>query len=173
MRDVALTNTAPTIAAAVGVTRRQDAGTSNASIATVSDAEDAETALIVTVNGSSNATDNGVSVSNIAVTSAGPVTADVAAACAATDASFMPARHGYRFAACGKAYWLAVAVTLENKPPVINPISNVVVMLPLNSPATSMPVTFPLPTATDNCSTPTVVTNPVSGAVFTVGAQRP
>jgi HYR domain len=33
-----------------------------------------------------------------------------------------------------------------------------------------MPVTFPLPTATDNCSTPTVVTNPVSGAAFNVGA---
>jgi hypothetical protein len=65
---------------------------------------------------------------------------------------------------------LNVAVTLENKPPVINPVSNIVVTLPLNSPATSMPVTFPLPTATDNCSTPTVVTNPVSGAVFTLGA---
>ena len=168
VRDVAGTNTAPTITAAVGVTRRQDAGTSNASIATVSDAEDAETALIVTVNGSSNATANGVSVSNIAVTSAGQVTADVAAACAATDASFM-----LRVTDTGSLHaeaTLAVAVTLENKPPVINPISNVVVMLPLNSPATSMPVTFPLPTATDNCSTPTVVTNPVSGAVFTVGA---
>jgi hypothetical protein len=168
VRDVAGVNTAPTIAAAVGVTRRQDAGTSNSSIATVGDAEDAETALVVTVNGSASAAANGVSVSNIAVDSAGQVTASVAAACAATAASFT-----LRVTDSGSLFaeaTLNVAVTLENKKPVVNPVSNIVVMLPLNSPATSMPVTFPLPTATDNCSTPTVVTNPVSGAVFNVGA---
>jgi HYR domain len=167
VRDVAGTNTAPTITAAVGVTRRQDAGTSNSSIATVGDAEDAETALVVTVNGSSSAAANGVSVSNIAVDSAGQVTANVAAACAATAASFTlrVTDSGSLFAEAA----LNVAVTLENKKPVINPVSNVVVMLPLNSPATSMPVMFPLPTATDNCSTPTVVTSPVSGSAFNVG----
>jgi hypothetical protein len=41
--------------------------------------------------------------------------------------------------------------------------------LPLNSVATSMPVTFPLPTATDNCSAAGVATSPVSGTVFNVG----
>jgi hypothetical protein len=168
VRDVAGTNTAPTIAAVVGVTRRQDAGTSNSSIAMVSDVEDAETALSVTVNGSSSATANGVSVSSIAVDSAGQVTANIAAACAATDASFTlrVTDSGSLFAETA----LNVAVMLENKRPVINPISNIIVKLPLNSTATSTPVMFPLPTATDNCSTPTVVTNPVSGAVFTVGA---
>jgi HYR domain len=168
VRDVAVNNTPPTITAEIGVTRRQDAGTSNSSIATVNDAEDAETALGMTVNGLSSATANGVSVSNIVVNSAGQVTADVEAACAATAANFT-----LRVTDTGSLHaeaTLAVAVTLENKPPVINPISNVVVMLPLGSSATSMPVTFPLPTATDNCSMPTVVTNPVSGAVFTVGA---
>jgi hypothetical protein len=64
---------------------------------------------------------------------------------------------------------LNVAVTPETTPPAINPVANISVLLPSNSSATSMPVTFPLPTATDNCSAPTVVTSPVSGAVFTVG----
>src|SRR5262245_22162374 len=82
-----VTNTTPTITA-VGVTRRQDAGASDSLIAMVSDAEDAKTALTVTVNGSSSATVNGVSVSNIAIDSGGHVTANVAAACGATGASF-------------------------------------------------------------------------------------
>ena len=65
---------------------------------------------------------------------------------------------------------LAVAVTLETTPPVINPDFQHRRDVAVGLVVTSMPVTFPLPTATDNCSTPTVVTNPVSGAVFTVGA---
>jgi len=54
-------------------------------------------------------------------------------------------------------------------PPVIDPIANVVVTLPLNSTATSTTVTFPTPTATDDSGSATVTTNPVSGAVFQVG----
>jgi hypothetical protein len=54
-------------------------------------------------------------------------------------------------------------------PPVIDPIANVVVTLPLNSIATSTTVTFPTPTATDDSGSATVTTNPVSGAVFQVG----
>jgi len=57
----------------------------------------------------------------------------------------------------------------DNTPPVIDPIANVVVTLPPNSSATSMPVTFPTPTATDDSGSVTVMTNPVSGAVFQVG----
>ncbi len=60
-------NNPPTITAATGVTRQQDAGVSNSSIATVNDAEDAKTALIVNVNGSTTATVNGVTISNITV----------------------------------------------------------------------------------------------------------
>ncbi len=54
-------------------------------------------------------------------------------------------------------------------PPVLDPIANVVVTLPPNSTATSMPVTFPTPTATDDSGSADVTTNPVSGAVFNVG----
>jgi len=57
-----------------------------------------------------------------------------------------------------------------NTPPVLeDPIANVVVTLPLNSTATSMPVTFPTPTATDDSSIVTVTTSPASGAVFPIG----
>ena len=76
-------------------------------------------ALTVTVNGSSSATANGVTVSNIAVNSAGDVTANIVAACAATGASFM-----LRVTDTGSLFaeaTLNVAVTLETTPPVINP----------------------------------------------------
>jgi hypothetical protein len=54
-------------------------------------------------------------------------------------------------------------------PPVLDPLTNVVVTLPLNSTATSMPVTFPAPRASDDSGTVTVTTSPLSGAVFPVG----
>lgn len=57
----------------------------------------------------------------------------------------------------------------DNTPPVIDPIANVVVTLPPNSSATSMPVMFPTPTATDDSGSVSVTTNPVSGAVFQLG----
>jgi hypothetical protein len=59
--------------------------------------------------------------------------------------------------------------SLDTTPPVLDPIANVVITLPPNSTATSMPVTFPLPTATDDRGTVTVTTNPVSGATFPIG----
>jgi hypothetical protein len=57
----------------------------------------------------------------------------------------------------------------DDTPPVIDPISDVVVTLPPNSTATSMIVTFPTPTATDDSGTATVTTSPSSGEVFPVG----
>lgn len=54
-------------------------------------------------------------------------------------------------------------------PPVIDPITNVVVTLPLNSTATSMPVVFPTPSASDDSGAATVTTSPSSGAAFPVG----
>jgi CSLREA domain-containing protein len=81
------TNANPTIAATTGLTRQQGSPSSNSQIATVNDAESGANGVTVTVNGGSSATVNGVTVSVI-VNSNGNVTADVAAACNATDASF-------------------------------------------------------------------------------------
>lgn len=58
---------------------------------------------------------------------------------------------------------------VDNTPPVISCPANIVVNLPLNSPATSMAVTYPAPAATDNCSPATVTTDVASGSVFPVG----
>ncbi len=80
-------NDAPTIAA-VGVTRTAGTAVSNSTIANVNDAEDAKNTLVVTVNNSSSATVNGVTVSNLSVSAAGVVTANVVAACGATTANF-------------------------------------------------------------------------------------
>lgn len=53
--------------------------------------------------------------------------------------------------------------------PSISCPSDVVVYLPLNTPDTSMPVSYPAATASDNCSTPTITYDHVSGSVFSVG----
>jgi uncharacterized repeat protein (TIGR01451 family) len=58
---------------------------------------------------------------------------------------------------------------IDNTAPVISCPANITVYLPLNSPAVSMPVTYPAPTATDNCATPTVATDIASGSTFPVG----
>ena len=53
--------------------------------------------------------------------------------------------------------------------PTLNVPADITVNLPLNSPDTSMPVTF-TPTATDNCSgAVTIVSTPASGSTFNVG----
>jgi hypothetical protein len=55
--------------------------------------------------------------------------------------------------------------------PTINCPSNIVVYLPLNSTATSMPVTLPAVTATDSCdSSASVTVSHTSGAIFPVGS---
>lgn len=160
-------NDAPSIVAASGISRIQ--GTSSASqIATVSDPDNAANTLTVTVNNAASATVNGVTISGIAVNAAGQVTATVAAACNATNASFTLRVTDPGPGSQTAMATLNVTVVNETVPPVINPIANVVATLPSGS-ATSMPVSFPLPTATDNCSAVTVTTNPVSGSVFNVG----
>jgi hypothetical protein len=80
--------TPPTINPATGVDRQRGGPVSNSQIATVNDADQTEETLVVTVNGSASATVNGVTVSNIAVSAAGNVTADIVAAAGATDATF-------------------------------------------------------------------------------------
>jgi alpha-tubulin suppressor-like RCC1 family protein len=78
---------APTINATT-VTRQQGSPAANAQIATVQDAEDAENTLTVRVEGGTTATENGVTVSNLAVNAAGQVTASVVATCTASNANF-------------------------------------------------------------------------------------
>jgi CSLREA domain-containing protein/uncharacterized repeat protein (TIGR01451 family) len=77
---------APTITA-TPVTIHQGVTANSVAMATVSDALNGDSSVVVTVNGGSTATVNGVTISNILNTS-GSVTAQVAADCAATNASF-------------------------------------------------------------------------------------
>ncbi len=159
-------NDPPIITAASGITRQQAAGASVSQIAAVIDIEDPATALAVTVNGGSSATVNGVTLSNIVVNANGTVNASIAANCGASNASFT-----LRVTDTGQLSAqteLNVSVTNESTPPVIGPISNVIATLP-NGSATSMPVAFPLPTATDNCGSVTVTTSPISGSAFSLG----
>ncbi|HYE15141.1 MAG TPA: HYR domain-containing protein [Pyrinomonadaceae bacterium] len=60
---------------------------------------------------------------------------------------------------------------VDNTPPVITPPPDITVYLPLNSTATSMPVTYPVAaTATDNCpGTVSIGYSHASGSVFSVG----
>jgi hypothetical protein len=164
-------NSPPTISAGI-VMRQQDAGSSNSIIATVSDEQDDLDDLAVTVNGGASATANGVTVSNISVDALGNVTADVSASCGASDVMFALAVTDS--GGLSATAMLGVDVTNETTPPVINkgePLPDVTVHLPLNSPDLSMPVTFDLPMATDNCTaSPTVTTSPVSGSTFNAGA---
>ncbi|MBK9315806.1 MAG: Ig-like domain repeat protein [Acidobacteria bacterium] len=82
-----ITNSPPMISP-VAVSRQQGSPASNSTIANVSDANQAANTLTVMVNSSSIATVNGVTVSGISVNAAGVVTANVMAACNATNAAF-------------------------------------------------------------------------------------
>lgn len=163
-------NSAPTIVAGI-IVRKQDAGLSNSSIATVGDGEDNPANLMVTINGGASATVNGVTVSNMHVGAGGNVTADAAAACGASDAMFTLAVTDSG-GLSGTAV-LGVDVTDETTPPVINKgrgIPGITVYLPVASPDVSMPVEFNLPMATDNCTDkPMVTSSPESGSIFNIG----
>jgi|GEM_PF-670554 len=58
---------------------------------------------------------------------------------------------------------------VDTTAPAISCPANVVVYLPLNSTATSMPVSYPAPTALDSCGDAEVTTSHPSGSVFPVG----
>jgi uncharacterized repeat protein (TIGR01451 family) len=63
-----------------------------------------------------------------------------------------------------------VVTVVDNTPPVISCPANMIVNLPLNSTATSMAVSYPPATATDNCSGAITISYSVaSGSVFSVG----
>jgi len=59
----------------------------------------------------------------------------------------------------------------DNTAPVISCPSNIVVYLPLNSSATSMTVSYPAVTATDNCSASSITTRPSFWLGLPVGTQ--
>ncbi len=159
-------NSPPSIAAASGVSRVEAAGASVSQIATVSDPDQSADTLSVTVNGGSSATVNGVTLNSITIAPSGAVSASISAACGATNASFtLEVTDDSSLSATAT---LNVTVVNETVPPVIGPIANVTATLP-SGPATSMPVSFPLPSATDNCGAVVVTTSPVSGSVFPLG----
>ena len=163
-------NTAPTISSGV-VTRQQDAGTTRSTIATVGDAEESPNELAVTINGGGSAFSNGVTVSNLGVDASGNVTADVSASCGSSDATFtLAVSDGEGLSATAN---LNVDVDFETTPPVINsgsPLPNVTVYLPAGTSDNSVPVTFNLPKAADNCTaSPSVTSEPESGSVFNRG----
>lgn len=60
-------------------------------------------------------------------------------------------------------------IVMDTTAPAISCPANVVATLPPNTTLTAMPVSYPPVTATDACSTPTVTSTPVSGAVFPLG----
>ena len=141
-------NTPPTITAAT-ISRQQGAASSNSQIATVSDSEDPLTALTVTVNGDTSATMNGVTVSNIAVTNSGNVTADVGASCSSTDATFT-----LRVIDTGGLYseaTLTVNVTANTTAPVITPKAPIVIQQAPNHGYRTFNIAQMVQSATDDC----------------------
>ena len=84
---VTAANTAPNIVPA-SVTPKAGDASAVRTIANVSDVEDAENLLVVTINGGASATSNGVTVGGISVNAMGIVSANVVATCSATNASF-------------------------------------------------------------------------------------
>ncbi|HMZ22146.1 MAG TPA: putative Ig domain-containing protein, partial [Blastocatellia bacterium] len=80
-------NNPPTIGP-VGAVRTAGSPAANVAIANVDDVEDAKAALTVQVNDAAQATMNGVTVSNLAVSASGVVTANIGTTCGATTATF-------------------------------------------------------------------------------------
>jgi hypothetical protein len=160
-------DSAPTIMA-MGVTRQSNGVTSNSQIATVNDGEDAENTLAVTVNGSSSATVNGVTVSGISVDGSGSVTADVSAACGASTANFT-LRVTDSAGAFSQAS-LTVTVGAETTSPIITCTPNIVQSTDPN--LCMAVVTYSNATATDNCSgVGTPLCSPASGSAFPKGVN--
>jgi hypothetical protein len=141
-------NTPPTITAAT-ISRAKGAASSNSQIATVSDNEDPATSLTVTVNGGTSATVNGVTVSGIAIDNSGNVTADVAASCSASNATFT-----LRVTDPGGLYaedTLTVNVTANTTPPVITLKPATILQPNVNHKYRTFTITNMVQSATDDC----------------------
>jgi len=141
-------NTPPTITA-LTISRAKGAASSNSQIATVSDNEDPATSLTVTVNGGTSATVNGVTVSGIAIDNSGNVTADAAASCSASNATFT-----LRVTDPGGLYaeaTLTVNVTANTTPPVINLKPATILQPNVNHKYRTFTITQMVQSATDDC----------------------
>jgi len=141
-------NSPPTISAAP-VTRVEDAPAINSTIATVSDPDQAANTLAVTVNGSTSATVNGVTVSNITVGATGEVKADVVAACGASNAGFT-LRVTDNLGLFAEAM-LNVTVTPENVPPTIKLLPSIQLWSPDHTYHT-VTMSQMVENVSDNCS---------------------
>lgn len=157
-------NSAPTITA-TPVSLQQTTSLSGTQIATVSDAEDAESSLMVTVNSSTSATVNGVTISNLTVDAAGVVRANVNAACGSSNAMFTLTVKDSQEAT--NSATLNVTVTPETIPPTLNCPANITQSTDVGQCAAI--VSYTIPTASDNCPGATVQCSPASGSSFTKG----
>lgn len=161
--NVNAVNDAPTITGMTVIRQQTAAGTVSV-IATVSDVDDTVGSLSVMTT----TVPAGITVTGITNNNDGTISATIQAGCAAALGN-NPV--GLKVSDSGGEMGtgtLTVNVTAETTPPVIDPIPNVAVSVPPN--VTSTAVTFPLPTATDNCGgAVTVETDPVSGSMFNVG----
>jgi hypothetical protein len=141
--------TTPTISASP-VTLAEAAPTTNTSIAAVSEPDQAANTLVVTVNGSTSATVNGVTVSNITVDASGEVKADLVAACGASNAGFT-LRVTDSESLFAEAT-LDVMVTPENVAPAIT-LKPAISLWPPNHKYHVVTVAQMVESVSDNCST--------------------
>ncbi|HZM85719.1 MAG TPA: FG-GAP-like repeat-containing protein [Blastocatellia bacterium] len=167
---LATCNTPPTVTAQA-VSQAADSSSTNKPIATVSDPDQTLQTLSVTISSdgmtfSGSASLNGVTVSSIAVDSMGNVTATVAAACSAADASFT--LKVTDDASATDTDTLTVTVTAETGAPTINcPIQPVTAN---TAPGMCKAVVNFTVTATDNCDTSVSIDcQPPSGSEFQTG----
>jgi hypothetical protein len=174
LTGVGINNNAPTINAAT-VTRQQGSPAANAQVATVQDAEDAENTLTVRVEGGTTATENGVTVSNLVVSTTGQVTARVVATCTASNANFTLTVTDSAGATANAT--LNVTVT-ANAAPTVGTYPNTLLapggsttVIPAAAPADNGSIASVTATATPNFFTGTLTANTATGAVTITNAN--
>jgi hypothetical protein len=157
-----LPNTPPSISTSPVSVLRCNSLT-GATIATVSDVEDAASALVVTVVSGGSA--SGITLSNISNLN-GSITATVAASPTATSGTVR-----LRVTDLGGSTSEAdLQVTVLSPPPVINCQANVTAVAPPSCNQTAGAIiNYPLPAASDGCGSITPVCSPPSGSSFPVG----
>lgn len=162
-------NSPPTVTASP-VTAVRGSSATGVALATIVDAQEASNALDVRINGgAAPVTVNGVTLSGFAVDGAGVLHASVAADCAATDASFtVTATDGL-----GETGAATVTVTVlpdATAPSISCPSDVSVVASTIENQEMGAVVSFPAPSASDDCGAVTVACVPASGSFFPVGA---
>jgi hypothetical protein len=167
-------NRAPTITA-LNQTRQQGNAATNTQIAAVLDAEDAETALVVKVDGGATASSNGVTVSNLAVNAAGQVTANVVASCTAINASFLLSVTDTLGATANATLQVAVTVNtlpnVGNYPDTIIALGGSALITPTAAPTDNGTIASVTATATPNNFSGTFTGNTLTGALTITNAN--